>query len=64
MAFLDDVRWRRSPYCASAACVEVAVINGEIALRDSKLRDSPILRFTREEWDAFTAGVQADSFTI
>jgi Domain of unknown function (DUF397) len=39
--------------------VEVASIDGGVAIRDSKQPDGPILRFTRAEWDAFVAGVRA-----
>jgi hypothetical protein len=56
--------WQRSPYCAGGSCVEIATDRGEILIRDSKLADSPILRFTREEWAAFAAGVKEDAFTL
>jgi hypothetical protein len=54
--------WRRSRRCDSGACVEVAPINGGIALRDSKDPDGPILMFTREEWNAFLDGARAGDF--
>lgn len=58
------VRFRRSSFCGSGACVEVATLPGdEVALRDSKDDDSPILRFTPDEWDAFVAGVLDGQFT-
>jgi hypothetical protein len=31
-------------------------------MRDSKLDDSPILRFDRDSWAAFVAGVRAGEF--
>lgn len=40
-----------------------ALSNGEIALRDSKRADSPVLHFTADEWDAFIAGVLDGQFT-
>jgi hypothetical protein len=55
----QPLAWRRSPLCESGTCVEVASIDGGVAIRDSKQPDGPILRFTRAEWDAFVAGVRA-----
>ncbi|TCK20753.1 DUF397 domain-containing protein [Pseudonocardia endophytica] len=66
---LDDgampaVHFRRSSFCAAGSCVEVAALPGdEIALRDSKDDNSPLLRFTPEEWDAFVAGVLDGQFS-
>ena len=34
----------------------------EIAVRDSKDRDGPVLRFTAHEWGAFLAGVRDGEF--
>jgi hypothetical protein len=58
-----QVSWIKSPYCGSAACVEVAqVADNAVALRDSKDPQGPVLMFNRAEWDAFTAGVKGGSF--
>lgn len=54
--------WRRSSLCDSAACVEVTLIGEDIAVRDSKNPDGPILKFTREEWIAFQAGIRNGDF--
>lgn len=54
--------WERSSRCAgNGSCVEVARLpNGEVAIRDGKkAAASPVLLFTRTEWDAFTAGIRA-----
>lgn len=60
----QTVRFVRSSFCAKGQCVEVAALSGdEIALRDSKNDDSPVLRFTPEEWDAFVAGVLDGQFS-
>lgn len=58
--------WRKSRFCnGSSACVEVASLNdGNIALRDSKQEDGPVLVFTPSEWDAFTAGVRDGEFDL
>lgn len=56
--------WRKSRFCNGAsACVEVAgLADGNIALRDSKQQDGPVLVFTPAEWAAFTAGVRDGEF--
>ncbi|MFC4010935.1 DUF397 domain-containing protein [Nonomuraea purpurea] len=56
--------WRKSTFCNGAsACVEVAPLaDGNVALRDSKEQDGPVLVFTPEEWAAFTAGVREGEF--
>lgn len=58
--------WRRSSYCTGAAttCVEVAVGDGIVAVRDSKVVPGPVLRFTVEEWEAFVHGVRAGEFEV
>ena len=55
--------WRRSPACASGACVEVAFDGDRVLIRDSKNPEREPLAFTAEEWHAFAAGVAAGAFT-
>jgi hypothetical protein len=58
---LDNVIWRKSSYSGSngGACVEVAVLPEDSrAVRDSKDPGGPKLRFSREEWRAFTTCVK------
>lgn len=55
-----SIQWRRSSRCETGACVEVARINGMIAIRDSK--DAAILIFSPDEWSAFVAGVRDGEF--
>ncbi|WP_054814680.1 DUF397 domain-containing protein [Nocardia arizonensis] len=43
-------------------CVEVAFIGGGVAVRDSKNRSGPVLRFTSSEWRAFLAAVRGGEF--
>lgn len=58
--------WFKSSFSGPAgnACVEVALLPGEIAVRDSKDRQGPVLVFTPEEWRAFLAGVRAGEFDL
>ena len=44
-------------------CDEAAELpDGQIGVRDSKSPHGPILRFTPEEWNAFTAGIRNGEF--
>ena len=56
--------WRKSSFCGSNACVEVAKSHGNYLLRDSKDPNSPVLSFTPDEWTAFVAGVSAGEFAF
>jgi hypothetical protein len=48
---------------ANGNCVEAAELpDGQIGVRDSKSPHGPILRFTPEEWNAFTAGIRNGEF--
>jgi hypothetical protein len=56
-------KFRRSTYCDSGACVEVALqYDGSIAVRDSKNRSQPELVYTQNEWVAFMRGAKAGEF--
>jgi hypothetical protein len=60
---LSGARWFKSSRSgASKDCVEIAWLDGVVAIRDSKRPTGPALVFKPSEWDAFTAGVQAGEF--
>lgn len=56
-----DIRWRAPIYCSASTCIEVAAVgtSGDIAIRDSKLADSPILTYTRQEFMAFISSAKS-----
>jgi hypothetical protein len=54
--------WKKSTRSAQSNCVEVAFIDGQVGVRDSKNREGPILAFTSAEWEAFTGGVRDGEF--
>jgi hypothetical protein len=58
------IAFRRSSWCSSQSCVEVADLpDGGVAIRDGKSPDTtPILLFTADEWTAFISGVKAGEF--
>jgi hypothetical protein len=59
-----DVRWTKSQYSnATGECVELATLpNGEIAMRNSRFPDGPVLVYTRGEITAFLAGAKDGEF--
>ena len=62
-----EARWvKSSASAANGNCVEVGIfgfVDG-VMVRDSKDPDGPVLSFTREEWDAFLAGVRGGEFDL
>lgn len=51
--------WRTSSYSfAEANCVEVGRGPAVVGVRDTKLRESPVLTFPAEAWTRFTASLR------
>lgn len=63
---LGEAVWRKSsrsgPYTDN--CVEVAFVDGGIAVRDSKNPEGAVLLFTEAEWDAFVDGAKDGEFDL
>jgi hypothetical protein len=59
----DAHMWRRSSFCHSGECVEVAFRDGMVVMRDSKAPQAGTLRFSTEEFDAFVRGAAAGEFS-
>jgi hypothetical protein len=55
-------QWRRSSFCQSGECAEVARQDGMIVLRDSKEAAGGVVRYTAEEWLALVRGIKAGEF--
>jgi hypothetical protein len=48
---------------ANGNCVEVSDLpGGSVGVRNSRDREGPVLRFTRDEWRAFIGGVRKGEF--
>ena len=47
------IRWRKSMASDSGGCLEVAVVDGSVLVRDSKNRDGAMLRFAPKAWSVF-----------
>jgi hypothetical protein len=62
---LSTAVWRKSSRSngnGGANCVEVAVLDAEVAVRDSKDPHGPALVFAAAEWDAFVADAKGGRF--
>lgn len=63
---MNELKWIKSSKSNGSGgsnCVEVAQLeDGGVAIRDSKHPTVPALVFTRAEWEAFVAGVEAGEF--
>ena len=59
---LARAMWRKSSRSGANGCVEVALDPAEVAVRDSKHQEGPVLRFNANEWEAFLAGVRNGEF--
>jgi hypothetical protein len=64
MQDLTAAAWRTSTFCDLNGCVEVALLDNQVAVRDAKDKASPILLFTPREWAAFITGVRAGEFDL
>ena len=67
MATVDLTRaaWHKSSRSSgNGNCVEVAVVDDAVAVRDTKDRSGPVLVFTAAEWSAFVSGAKDGEFDI
>jgi Domain of unknown function (DUF397) len=57
-----DLSWHRSSTCADRTCAEVATDGEYVYVRDGKVPDAVVLRFTPAEWKAFKQGMMLGDF--
>lgn len=60
---LTNATWRKSSSSNPENCVEVALISGGVAVRDSKYPHLGALVFNNAEWHAFVRGAGAGEFS-
>jgi hypothetical protein len=58
----NGLPWRRSSFCHSGECIEVAVHDGMVLIRDSKMPEVRPLSYTPDEFASFVRGVAAGEF--
>lgn len=61
---LSAAVFQKSNRSGPNGCVEVAFVDGHVAVRDSKHKDGPVLVFTPREWEAFLGGVTDGQFRL
>lgn len=54
--------WRTSTRSQTSNCVEVALLGGAVAVRDSKDHGGPVLVFAGSAWREFIAAVRDGHF--
>jgi hypothetical protein len=55
----DKAGWHKSSYSMSNGhCVEIAMEDGLVGVRDSKVQNGPVLRFGPAAWSALLAEVR------
>jgi hypothetical protein len=64
MADFSNAAWRKSTFSGNNGCAEVAFVDGQVGVRDSKDRQGPMLVFTAAEWNAFLAGTREGQFEL
>lgn len=59
------MHWRRASRCDSGSCVEVALVRGGAAVRDSKQPEgAPYIMFAAGAWRDFLDGIRAGEFDL
>ena len=62
---LPHAPWRKSSHSGNSGnCIEVAVTETVVGVRDSKDRGGPRLTVTADEWRDFIAGVRDRQFDL
>ena len=59
---LSRATWRKSSFSGANGCIEVAVVEDQVAVRDSKDRHGAMLVFTVDEWRMFLTGIRNGEF--
>ncbi len=56
--------WVKSRRCEASSCVEVAIEEDKILVRNSTEPHGHVLSFTADEWVAFVGGVRDGDFDL
>jgi len=60
----EDPKFVKSTFSTAGSCLEVAQVGDWVLLRNSRCRETELIRLTPDEWKAFTMGVQHGEFSF
>lgn len=60
----DALRWRTASYCHPSSCVEVAITDDSVYVRNSRKPEQEPLIFDYTEWYQFIRGVRNSEFDV
>ena len=61
----NDIQWRKARRSANdGACVEVAHVNGQIAVRDSRNPNGNWLQYSAQSWHDFISTVKTEGVIL
>ena len=60
----DSLAWRTSSASSGGNCVEVAISQNSVLVRNTRNRAGSVLEFTESEWAAFVLGVGSGEFAL
>lgn len=58
------ITWRKSTATNTGSCVEVAVVDGSVLIRDSKIPNGVVLRLPSAAWSAFLTRARSNDFGL
>ncbi len=64
---INGINFRKSSYSPSvpfAKCVGVSICGQDVIITNLSQKNSPIIKFSAEEWDAFIRGAKAGEFDL
>jgi Domain of unknown function (DUF397) len=61
---LSSAECLKSTFSGPNGCVEVAIRDDGVAVRDSRNRGGAVLEFSPGDWKAFVRGVKAGEFDL
>jgi hypothetical protein len=61
---LSSAEFFKSSFSGPNGCVEVAIQDDGVAVRDSRNRDGAVLTFSPSDWAVFLRGVKAGEFDL
>jgi hypothetical protein len=59
----DELSWTRPMQCSAGACVEIAMTENAVFVRNSATPKAPIVSFTQVEWSSFVQAIRQGQFT-